>query len=1000
MRRVSFVLVALLAVCVMAPLGAQVTTGTIMGRVTDDATQQPLRGATVTVGARRTLTQADGRYVLTGVPEGAGTIQVRMLGYAPVDQAVTVGGGQTIVLDIAMTAQAIGLSAVVVTGYGEQRAGDITGAVSSVGAEEFNPGRVIAPAQLIQSKVPGVQVVDNNDPGGGLSIRIRGTTSVNASSEPLYVVDGVPLGDGAGGGLSAGRDPLSFINPNDIENITVLRDASASAIYGTNAANGVVIITTKSGQGREGTQVEYSGNLSVSSVDKLPSVMNATAFATAVQNYASNRVDSLLGQNNNWLDLITRSAMGQEHNLAVAGAGSAMDYRLSLGYLNQNGIIQASNVERVQLGLNYNQQLFNNRVTLRSNVRGYRQVDEFTPGDVLGNAAAMAPTQPVYDSSSVTGYWDWNTTNASPSNPLASIALASDRGTTWRGLASLRGQYRTPFLEGLSANVNASYDFTQADRSTFFPSILAAQVRQGQGSLYLANNSQGISIFETFLNYSPTTPVGPGRLELVGGYSYTSSHSEYPYYQATGLSSDLLGTDGIPDADNVRNVKNVVDGKFISFFGRANYNISDRYLLAVSLRRDGSSRFGPGNQWGSFPSAAVAWRLSQESFLRSWQSLSDLKLRVSWARTGNQAFGDYLAYPTYTYSDGLTRVQFGQEFVTTIRPSAVDENIHWEKTDSYDVGLDYGFANQRFSGSIDWYTRNTDDLIFEVPVAAGTTLRDYVTTNIGSMRNRGIEFNLNARLREGRDRSLGWTANFNASHVTNELLSIDPARAVPFILQGQISGGVGNYVQVLMPGEPVYSFFVFEHIRDASGRPIYEDANGDGSINEQDLYVDQNGDGVINDEDRRPFHDPAPKWLLGLSSYFTMGGWDASFTLRAHLGAYTYNNVASANGAYQNLSGSGMPSNLHTSVEETGFVVPQYYSDYYVEDASFLRMDNITLGYSFAYRGLPFRLHATLQNAFTITGYSGVDATAGLNGIDNNIYPRSRTFTTGLSVRF
>ena len=994
MKRLWLVTVALFAVAGATRLGAQEPTGTIRGRVIDEATQQPLASATVSFGNRSVLTRADGRYVIAGVPVVTDTLRARFLGYVPGAQAVTVVARDTVVADFTLTAQAVGLAAVVVTGYGEQRAGDITGAVSSVGSEEFNTGRIVSPALLIQNKVAGVQVVDNNDPGGGLSIRIRGTTSVNASSEPLYVVDGVPLGNGAGGGLSAGRDPLNFINPNDIENITVLRDASASAIYGSNAANGVVIITTRSGLGRQGTQFEYSGSFSMASVDRLPSMMNAAQFTTAVQTYAPSRVDSLLGQNNNWLDLISRSAYGQDHNLSIASSGANMDYRLSLGYLNQNGVVEASKADRVTLGFTYNQRLFNDRVGLRTNLRGSRTADQFTPGDVLGNAAAMAPTQPVYDSSRATGYWDWNTTNASPSNPLASLDLATDAGTTWRGLGSVRTEYRVPFLEGLNANLNFSYDITKADRETFFPSILAAQVRQGQGSLFLSNNSQGIGLLEAFLNYSPSRPLGPGALGLVGGYSYSESHSEYPSYQATGLNSDLLGTDGIPDADNVRNVLDVVDYKLISFFGRANYNIGDRYLAAVTLRSDGSSRFGPDNQWGTFPSVAAAWRLSQESFLRSFESLSDLKLRVSWARTGNQAFGDYLAYPTYTYSDGLTRVEFGQgDFVTTIRPSAVDPNIQWETTDSYDVGIDFGFSGQRFSGSLDWYNRNTENLIFTVPVAAGTTLGNYVTTNIGSMRNKGIEFMLNARLREGQDRSLGWTASFNASHNANELLSINPTRSVPFILTGGISGGVGNNIQVLMPGEAVNSFFVYEHRRDANGRPIY-------AATDTAMYVDQNGDNRINDQDRRPFHSPLPKWILGFSSYFTYRGLDASFTLRAHLGNYTYNNVASANGAYQNLSGSGMPSNLHTSVLETGFVVPQYYSDYFVEDASFLRMDNITFGYSFTYRSQPIRLHATIQNAFTVTGYGGVDPTAGVNGIDNNIYPRARTFTTGLSLRF
>ncbi len=996
MHRSHFVMGALLALLwtapAPAPLAAQQPTGTIRGRITDQTTQQPIAGATVSVAGRSALTQADGRFVIT-VPIGAATLTARMVGYAPANQPVNVTAGDPVVVDLGLAAQAIGLAAVLVTGYGEQRAGDITGAVTSVGDSQFNTGRIVSPQMLIQSKVAGVQVVDNNDPGGGLSIRIRGATSVNASSEPLYVVDGVPLGTGAGGGLSAGRDPLNYLNPSDIEDITVLRDASAAAIYGSNAANGVVLISTKSGKGHQGTRIEVSTSASASSVTRVPDMLTAAQFTTAVTTYAPARVDSLLGANTDWFGLIGRTAYGQEYNASLTNGGAGQGYRLSLGYLTQEGIIRASSLERLSLGVSYQQSLFSDRLSFSTNLRGSRATDRFTPGDVLGNAAAMAPTQPVFDPTSPTGFWDWRTTNASPSNPLASIALAQDHGTTWRSVGSAQATYRAPFLEGLTANINAGYDLTRADRVTFFPNNLAAQIRQGQGLFFLANNQQGNSVLETYLGYAPPRNYGPGRLDLVGGYSYNQSHAEYPFIRETNLSTNLLGDDGIPLAVNVQNVRDIVDYKLISFFGRLNYNISDRYLVALSVRRDGSSRFGSGNQWGTFPAVALAWRILQEPFMQGFGGLSELKIRGSWAQTGNQAFGDYLQYPTYTYSDGQTQVQFGNQFVTTIRPSAVDPGIHWEKTRSYDAGIDFGFSNQRFSGAFDWYTKNTSDLIFRVPVPAGTNLANFVTTNIGTMKNRGVEFNLNARVLEGPSR-LTWTASITASHNTNELTSINPSRSVARILTGNISGGVGNLVQVLQPGVPVNSFFVFEQRYDANGKPIYDTATP------TNMYVDRNSDGIINDSDRRPFHDPAPKWILGHSSYFTYGHFDASLTLRAYLGSYVYNNVASANGAYQNLTGSGMPSNLHSSVLTTGFIVPQYYSDYFVEDASFLRMDNITLAYAFTYRGQPLRLYGTVQNAFTLTGYNGVDPTSGLNGIDNNIYPRSRTITTGLSARF
>ena len=1003
MRRLRHIGGALLALLWMTPLHAQGPTGTVSGRVTDQGTQAPLAGVTVTAGSRGARTSADGRYTISGVPSGAFEVRARIIGYAPATHSTTVVGGQTVVVDLALAPQAVKLAEVVVTGYGEQRAGDITGAVKQIAPEEFNAGRVVSPGELILAKVAGAQVVDNNEPGGSVSIRIRGATSITASSEPLYVIDGQPVGTGAGGGINAGRDPLNFLNPNDIESITVLKDASAAAIYGSNAANGVVLIQTKTGRG--GPLIEYRGSVSASSVTRLPSLLNPQQFRDAVAQYAPARVSLLSDSSTDWFSQIDRTGLGQEHNLVVSGMGENSSYRLSVGYLKQDGIIRGSTTERVSLGANFDQRFFHDDLDIKLSLKGARGGDEFTPTDVLGNAAAMAPTQPVLDPTSGTGYWDWTTSNASPSNPVASLNLATNRGVTYRSLGNLQAQYAFPFLTGLKANVNAGYDIGKADRRFFFPSNLAAQVRQGHGQFQLTNSTQANSVVETYLNYASTVGGLPGSIDLTGGYSYTQQHDDRLFYDERGLSSNLLGDNAIVPADNVSSNDYITDYRLISFFGRVNYNINDRYMFAASLRRDGSSRFGANHAWGVFPSAAVAWRLASGG-----SKVSDLKLRASWAKTGNQAFGDYLQYSTYTYSDPLTQYQFGTQFINTIRPSAVDPDIHWEETQAYNVGLDYGFLNQRLSGTIDWYVKNTDDLIFYVPVAAGTNLSNYVTTNIASMRNRGIEVSLSAVVKQGGRGGLGWTADFNASHNGNELISINPSKSVKQVLTGSISGGVGNLVQVLKPGSPINSFFVYQQKYDDAGKPI------EGGYVDQPTVLDSvacgsatpaagcvglyRPDGVINDSDRRPYHDPAPKWIFSHSSYLTLGKADLSITLRAYLGNYVYNNVASSLGAYQNLTGSAMPSNLQASVLETGFVVPQYYSDYFVEDGSFLRLDNITLGYAFNYGGRPWRVFGTVQNAFTLTGYSGVDPTAGLNGIDNNIYPRSRTFTGGLSVQF
>lgn len=993
MTRLRYSLGVLMAALGVVPLAAQAPTGTILGHVTEAGTERPVQGVNVTVGSRNAVTRQDGSYLLTGVPAGTDTLRAKVIGFAPLNQEFTLAAGQTLVVDLAITARAVDLSEIVVIGYGELAAGNITGAVTNVTPDEFNTGRIITPTELIQGKVAGVQVVESNEPGGGTTVRIRGSTSTGASNEPLWVIDGVPLGGGAstGSGITAGRDALNFINSDDIASITVLRDASAAAIYGTNAANGVVLVTTKRG-GKGGPQFEYTGSVSTSVITKRPDMLNANQFRAAVLQFDTDNgttyASQLLSSNTDWFDQVSRTGYGQEHTLAFSGAGERMDYRFSLNFLDQKGIIEGSKAQRISLGANYNQRLMQDRLNLRVNLRGFRGNDEFTPGGVLSNAAQMGPTQPVKDPTAPTGFYDWpGNLLTSADNPVAILALASDKATTYRGVGGVQAEYRLPWLEGLAANLNVGFDGTKAERTFFDPSTLHAQSKTGTDGRYQRNTPTEVnSVVDAFLNYAVPRRVGPGLLDLTSGYSYSYSHGEFPSVTATGLATDLLGPDGIPAADFVTSTQDVQKSKLISFFGRVNYNINDRYLAALSIRRDGSSRFGPDNQWATFPSVAVAWRISEESFLKNVRSLSDLKLRATWAKTGNQSFGNYLWASSYRVGDAQVQYSFGDTLFNTIRPSGVDPNIKWEETRSWDLGLDFGFNNQRITGAIDVYDKKTDDLLFAVEPPA-PALSDLIVTNIGSMRNRGIELSLSARVLQGDQGGLGWTADLTASHNKNELLSINPNTGNAFqILTGGISGGVGSRIQVLQAGSPINSFFVYKQLYQ-NGKPV------EGS------YKDLNGDGSITQDDRRAYHDPAPKLILGHSSHLTYGKFDFGVTLRAYLGNYVYNNVSSNLGARAEL-GRGSPYNLHTSVLETDFAQPQYLSDYYVEKASFLRMDNITLGYTFDVAGKPARVFGTMQNAFTITGYSGVDPTAGANGIDNNIYPRSRTFTSGLSLRF
>ena len=994
MRRFNYLTCAILALSWIAPLHAQQPTSTVRGRITDNSTQQPISGATVAIAGKSALTHEDGRFSIGGVAVGAATVTVRMVGYAQGTQPVMITEGETVV-DVALAPQAINLSEVVVTGYGEQRAGNITGAVSKLTPEDFNTGRIINPAELIAGKAPGVQVVDNNEPGGGLAIRIRGATSVSAQNDPLYVVDGMPVGTGAGGGLGVqGRDPLNAINPDDIESITVLRDASSAAIYGANAANGVVLIQTK--RGRRGTpQVEYTGTFSGSTIDRRPDMLNAAQFRTAVQTYAPANVAQLGSANTDWFNQITQTGFGQDHNVVFSGANDQNNWRLSLGYLDQSGIIIGTTTKRTSLGLNYGQRLLQDRLDVHANVKLARADYDFTPGGVVSNAAQMGPTQPIVDAASTTGYYEWSGGIQSPDNPVAILALGHDKGMNVRSIGNVSAAYSVPFLQGLKFNINLGYDLARADRETFSPSVMHAQQKSGNfGEFWRQNDEQSNSVFETYLNYLTPLQALPGNVDVTAGYSYQKEHGEYPSLYERNLSTDLLGPNGVPPAGTVLPDLSVEDYKLISFFGRLNYNLDNKYIASVSLRRDGSSRFGPDNAWGNFPAMSLAWRISQESFLTNVGWLNDLKLRVSRATTGNQAFGNYLWAATYALGDAASAAQFGPDYIATIRPTGVDPNIKWEETKTTNFGADFSILNQRFSGTVDLYRKDTDRLIFRVPAPAGS-LSSAITTNIGSMKNTGFELGLNTKVRDAIGSRLGWNFTLTASHNNNELTSINPyagSAQAQQILTGGIAGGVGSTIQVLIPGQPVNSFFVYEQKYDASGKPIY-------NADPLQMYVDRNNDGVINVDDRRAFHDPAPKWIFGMSNYLNAGHFDMSFVLRAYTGNYVYNNVASSSGAYSEVT-RGSPYNLHASVLETGFQTQQLLSDYYVESASFFRMDNITVGFSTAYRGQPVRLFGTMQNAFTLTGYSGVDPTSGINGIDNNRYPRARTFTGGLSLKF
>lgn len=1001
MRRNLFV--SLMAVLFAAgSLAAQ--TGRITGTVTTADGGRALSGAIVTVVGTpaRGVTGPDGSYSIANVPTGPRTVTATVLGHAPSTQSVTVGAGEAASLNFRLSPSAIAVEGLVAIGYGTRQARDLTGAVEAVSTEQFNTGRVVSADQLIVGKVAGVQLATSGEPGASPSIRIRGFGSIGSTNEPLFVVDGIPLE--RGGGLSSGRNPLNFINPEDIVSITVLKDAASSAIYGNRASNGVILVETKNGAAG-GTAFNYSSTFSTSTPIGEVDMLSAAELRAAVQAHASGRVGMLGNANTDWRDAVFRNGIGQEHQLSINGSGRAMNYRLSLGYLDQEGVVQGSETKRYSLSLGYNNQLFSERLSLRANLRAARLNDRYTPGGVIGSATVFDPTQPIRRADG-TYFEQPNTIPLAPNNPVAELDYTVEEGTTYRAVANLEANYKFNFLDGLNATVRGGYDLAESERFGFWPSFLQNQLESQvctpspcrSGTVNRSTPRHTKALLETFGNWQGFVDrMGGADIDATAGYSYEIVNKDEPFFQARGLESDLLGPNGIPVANQNTSSLWVEENRLISFFGRVNLTVADRYLFTASMRRDGSSKFAPGNQWGTFPAVSAGWRLTEESFMPDLGWLDDLKLRASWGSVGNQDIAPYSWLSTFVYSDAFARPQFGSEFVTTIRPSAADPNLEWERTHSTNVGLDYGLFGNRLTGSLDYYVKDTKGLFFNDPLAAFVGVENEVLRNVGSMRNNGVEFSLNAAiLRGGALGGLRWDANFNAAYNRNRMLTITSnAQEGDRILVTGISGAVGNTIQVLEPGAPVYSFLMFRHRSGSDGNPVV-------SSDLTEMYEDVNGDDLITESDRVIVGNPIPDWTLGHTSNLGWRRVDLSFTLRAQLGHQVYNNLASSQGFFNHLNAAGGITNLHRTALEYGFDTPQFFSDVYLEDASFLRMDNLTMGYTVPrFRGVQqMRVFGTVQNVFTVTGYSGLDPEVGLLGIDNNIYPRSRTFTFGASVGF
>ena len=982
----------------------------ISGVVKDDA-GEGLPGVTVRVKGttKGAITDLDGRFSLS-----ASNDEVLVFSSVGFEIQEFVVGTKTS-FDIAMKEDIALLPEVVVIGYGQVEKGDITGVVSKVDSDEFNGGQILSPETLIAGKVAGVQIVSNDgSPGGQTTIRIRGLSSLSASNEPLYVVDGIALDNTAhnpGGFSSGGRNPMSFINPADIADITVLKDASAAAIYGARASGGVIIITTKSG--RKGKpEFSYSGSYSLGVLGERVTMLGTEDFRATVGSKGPKYIGTIGTSDTDWIDEVTQVAQGTSHNIASSFGGTNNSARVAFNYQELDGLILYSNTKRYTGSANYTHNLLGDDLVITATTKISVNKDRFSP-NVMGGALVFAPTESVRaDDPSTGNYFEWDQ-ELGVDNPVSTLNQTYDIGTSVRYLFGGNIAYKIPVVSGLSAKMNYAYDRTRGKRQRIQDSTLVGSSNFG-GSYNFEKAKLSSELIEYYLTYEKQLS-GDSKIDLLAGYSYQNFFREYPGVRKTSTSTTPL--DGIGDKlDYVsRSQRNTwlkqglievpnndeLENRLLSYWGRVNYSFRDRYLLTATVRRDGSTRFAPTNRWGVFPSVAVGWRVLDESFAEPLKrTFSDLKFRLSYGVTGNQEIGDYLYLNLYDVGGDQAQYILGSDTVNVYRPASIDPNIKWEETNSLNFGIDYGILDGKVYGSLEFYNKTTSDLLSNITFPIGILPGDQAVTNIGEMKSNGIELLVNTTIIDRDDFALGITVN--GSYNNNEITALDNSNLPSFrgYEQGGIAGDVGQTIQIHKVGLPAFTFSVYEH-KYENGVPVPDgfDANGDGLKDLLDMYVDRNNDGIINENDLRPFHNPAPKFIFGFTSNLKYNRFDMAMTWRAQTGNYVYNNVASQYGAFEGVDGPFSPNNIHISAYGNNFTTKQLHSDIYVEDGSFLKLDNVTIGYNFkGNNNLQSRAYVTATNLLTISDYSGVDPEVGIGGIDNNIYPRSRMFIVGVNL--
>ena len=874
---------------------------------------------------------------------------------------------------------------VVLIGYGKKKKTDVTGSISSISSKYFNGGAT-SPAQLIQGKTPGVSITSNSGaPGAGSSIRIRGIGTLNGSQAPLIVIDGVPQDFN---GISGAADPLSLINPNDIETFDILKDASATAIYGNRASNGVILVTTKRGSAGK-FKVNFSTLASVSTKMKNTPVLNAQEFRDFIKANASAAYAAKLGNaDTNWQDHIYQAAWGTDNNVALSGGIKGLPYRLSLGYNEQNGIVRTNSFRRTSAGLNLTPKFFDNYLAVTVNAKGTFTDNQFAPGGVIGEATYFDPTQPIYSgNSNYGGYYEWllngNLNVNANANPVSRLYATRDVSSVWRGLGNIQLDYKFHFLPDLHFNVNAGYDYTKANgaksESGMYKTAFADKGRYRSYSQEKKNK-----ILETYLSYTKNVEAINTNVDLVGGYAYQN------FYRFEPFAPTYAGTGAVnPATGNNTEVRNVL----LSFYGRGIFTVANKYILSASFRRDGSSRFWNGkdteNLWGTFPGVSVAWKINEESFLKG-KGINTLKLRAGWGKTGNQELrdvADYPAYSSYNLSNGGAQYYLGDQFYQMYRPNIFNPNLTWEITTTKNIGLDFGFASNRIFGSVDFFQKVAEKLLVDSPIAAGD-VSNHNALNAGTMDSKGVEGSITVV--PVKTENTTWELSFNATHYDSKITNlVNGADENYNIAIGGIAGGVGNTIQAHVVGNQPYAFYVYQQVYDNAGKPL------DG------VFVDRNGDGKINASDKYYYKSTQPDAILGFNTKFTHRNWDGGLSARAVIGNYVYNNAAS-NSSLQSGSTNEYLQNVYYTAPNNGFATPQYFSDIFVENASFFRLDNVNLGYNFRdvfSPGSSLRVYGMAQNVLVVTKYTGVDPEV-FGGIDNGYYQMPRVYSLGLNFNF